>query len=92
VTAGLRADRFVFHSLRHFCASSLLAECAPLTAVAGHLGDTVDTVSRTYVHELRDDRDVPAPVLDRILDVGAVRAGRPGGLAGRSAATIRHWP
>lgn len=65
--AGLGADRFVFHSLRHFCASSLLAEGAPLAAVAGHLGDTVDTVSRTYVHWLRDDRDVPAAVLERIL-------------------------
>lgn len=65
--AGLAEDRFVFHSLRHFCASSLLAEGAPLTAVAGHLGDTVETVSRTYVHWLRDDRDVPAAVLDRVL-------------------------
>lgn len=65
--AGLPADRFVFHSLRHFCASTLLAEGAPLTAVAGHLGDTVETVSRTYVHWLRDDRDVPAAVLDRVL-------------------------
>lgn len=65
--AGLPTDRFVFHSLRHFCASMLLAEGAPLAAVAGHLGDTVETVSRTYVHWLRDDRDVPAAVLDRVL-------------------------
>lgn len=62
--AGL-AGRFTFHALRHFCASTLLAEGAPLSAVAGHLGDTVETVSRTYVHWLRDDRDVPAEVLDR---------------------------
>lgn len=47
--AGLPADRFVFHSLRHFCASTLLAEGARLSAVAGHLGDTVETVARTYV-------------------------------------------
>jgi len=67
VGAGLAEDRFVFHSLRHFCASSLLAEGAPLTAVAGHLGDTVETVSRTYIHWLRDDREVPAAVLDRVL-------------------------
>ena len=40
---------------------------APLSAVAGHLGDTVETVSRTYVHWLRDDRDIPAQVLDRML-------------------------
>lgn len=58
---------FTFHSLRHWCASSLLAEGAPITAVAGYLGDTVETVSRTYAHWLRDDRDVPAVVLDRLL-------------------------
>ena len=46
---------------------TLLAEGAPITAVAGHLGDTVETVSRTYVHWLRDDRDVPLAVLDRVL-------------------------
>jgi integrase len=65
--ASLADNRFVFHSLRHFCASTLLAEGAPITAVAGHLGDTVETVSRTYAHWLRDDRDVPADVLDRVL-------------------------
>lgn len=65
--AGLAPDRFVFHALCHGCASTLLAEGAPLTAVAGHLGDTVETVSRTDVHWLRDDREVPATVLDRVL-------------------------
>jgi integrase len=64
--AGLEG-RFVFHSLRHFAASTLLAEGAPITAVAGHLGDLVQTVSTTYAHWLRDDRDVPADVLDRVL-------------------------
>jgi integrase len=57
----------VFHACRHWCASTLLAERAPLTAVAGHLGDTVETVSRTYVHWLRDNRDIPADILDRML-------------------------
>jgi integrase len=71
VGAGLAEDRYKFHSLRHFCASTLLAEGAPLTAVAGHLGDTVETVSRTYVHWLRDDRDVPAEVLDRVFALPA---------------------
>lgn len=65
--AGLPADRFKFHACRHWCASTLLAEGAPLTAVAGHLGDTVETVARTYVHWLRDDRDIPASVLDKVL-------------------------
>jgi integrase len=64
--AGLEG-RFVFHALRHFCASTLLAEGAPITAVAGHLGDTVQTVAAVYAHWLRDDRDVPAAVLDRVL-------------------------
>jgi integrase len=64
--AGLEG-RFKFHALRHFCASTLLAEGAPITAVAGHLGDTVATVQSTYAHWLRDDRDVPAAVLDRVL-------------------------
>jgi integrase len=72
--AGLAEDRFTFHALRHFCASTLLAEGAPLAAVAGHLGDTVETVSRTYVHWLRDDRDVPAAVLDRVLAPAAARS------------------
>jgi integrase len=66
--AQLDEDRFVFHSLRHFAASSMLAEGAPITAVAGHLGDTVETVQRVYAHWLRDDRDVPADVLDRLLE------------------------
>jgi integrase len=65
--AGLADDQFVFHALRHFAASTLLAEGAPLTAVAGHLGDTVETVSRVYAHWLRDDREMPAEVLDRVL-------------------------
>jgi len=36
--AGLAEDRFKFHACRHWCASTLLAEGAPTTAVAGHLG------------------------------------------------------
>jgi integrase len=59
----LEPPSFVFHSLRHFAASSMLAEGAPITAVAGHLGDTVETVQRTYAHWLRDDTGVPATVL-----------------------------
>jgi hypothetical protein len=35
--------------------------------VAGHLGDTLETLQRTYAHWLRDDRDVPAEVLDRLF-------------------------
>jgi integrase len=79
VGAGLEPDRFKFHALRHFCASTLLAEGAPLAAVAGHLGDTVETVSRVYVHWLRDDRDVPAEVLDRVLAPASAASSRPDG-------------
>ena len=53
---------------------SMLAEEAPITAVAGHLGDTVETVQRVYAHWLRDDRDVPAEVLDRLLLGGSESA------------------
>ena len=67
VAAGVGERRYKFHSLRHWCASSMLAKGAPLSAVAGHLGDTIETVSRTYVHWLRDDRKTPAEVLSRML-------------------------
>jgi integrase len=64
--AGL-AGRFNFHSLRHWAASSLLAAGVPLPAVAGQLGDVVETITKVYSHWLRDDRQVPAAVLDRLL-------------------------
>jgi hypothetical protein len=50
----------------------MLAAGAPITAVAGHLGDTPETVMSTYAHWLRDDREIPAAVLDGLL------ADRPG--------------
>jgi integrase len=68
--AGLADDRYRFHGLRHFCASSMLAEGVNPVAVAGHLGDTLETLQRVYAHWMRDDRDVPADALDRMLLVG----------------------
>lgn len=65
--AGLPADRYVFHSLRHFCASSMLAAGVNPAAVAGYLGDRLETLTRTYAHWLRDDVTVPADALERIL-------------------------
>ena len=59
----------MFHTLRHFCASSMLAEGVNPMAVAGHLGDTLETLQRVYSHWMRDDRDVPATALDGILRV-----------------------
>jgi hypothetical protein len=65
--AGLGSDRFVFDSLRRFCASSMLAEGVDPMAVARHLGDALETLQRVYAHRMRDDRDVPADALDRVL-------------------------
>ncbi|GIU89851.1 MAG: hypothetical protein KatS3mg010_0950 [Acidimicrobiia bacterium] len=65
--AGLAENRFVFHALRHFAASSMLAEGVNPMAVAGHLGDTLETLQRTYAHWMRDDHDVPAEALEHIL-------------------------
>jgi hypothetical protein len=65
--AGLARDSYVFHSLRHGCASALLAAGAPVPAVAGHLGDVRETVMRTYAHWPRDDRSLPAAILDRMM-------------------------
>ena len=61
------AEDQVLHSLRHFCASSMLAAGVPLPAVAGYIGDTLETLTRVYSHWLRDDADVPAHALDSIL-------------------------
>jgi integrase len=65
--AGLPRGRYRFHSLRHFAASAMLAEGVNPMAVAGHLGDTLETLQRVYAHWMRDDRDVPADALERLL-------------------------
>ena len=75
--AGLATDRFVFHSMRHFCASSMLAEGVNPMAVAGRLGDTLATLQATYAHWLHDDRDVPADALERILASQLAASPRP---------------
>lgn len=71
VGAGLEPRRFRFHSLRHWCASSMLAEGLPVTAVAAHIGDTVETLMSVYAHWLRDADTVPVAVLDRLLSGSA---------------------
>lgn len=45
-------------------------------AVAGHLGDTLETLQRVYAHWMRDDCDVPAEALDRILLVESAGSSR----------------
>lgn len=70
--AGFDRHRFKFHSLRHWCASSMLAEGLPVTAVAAHIGDTVETLLTVYAHWLRDADAVPIDVLDRLLSGDSV--------------------
>jgi hypothetical protein len=63
--AGL-GDRFKVHACRHWCASTLLAEDAPIRPYPGTWGHRGDGQSR--VRALApDDRDIPADVLDRVL-------------------------
>jgi integrase len=59
--------RFKFHSLRHHAASAMLAAGADIAQVAAHLGDTVETVARVYVHFLRDREDALAELVERAL-------------------------
>jgi integrase len=61
--------------LRHWCASALLAEGVPPSAVAGYLGDTLETTMRVYAHWLRDEFDLPAETLARVLHVDTEAAG-----------------
>ena len=74
-TAGLPEGRYRFHSLRHWCASSMLSHpLGSLPAVAAHLGDTVETVTRTYVHWLRDQDGHAGSLLDDMLPTGTEKA------------------
>jgi hypothetical protein len=45
----------------------MLAEGVNPVVVAGHIGDTLETLQRVYAHWMREDRDVPADALERIL-------------------------
>lgn len=65
--AGLDPRRFKFHSLRHAAATVLLSEGVSIATVAGYLGDQIGTVQSVYAHWARDDQEVPAEVLERLL-------------------------
>ncbi len=65
--AGLGTSAYKFHSLRHFCASALLASGTNPAAVAGHLGDGLEVTLRVYSHWLQEDRAVAADALEAIL-------------------------
>ena len=72
----------------------MLAEGVNPMAVAGHLGDTFETSQRVYAHWLRDDRDVPADALERILLVDFPRdflGGLPSRLRGAEIPGQRPW-
>jgi integrase len=63
VLAGLGLTPRGSHSLRHSVASALVAAGVPVADVARYLGDSVDTIVRTYVHATGAD---PAAALDRL--------------------------
>jgi integrase len=52
------------HQLRHSVATALIADGVPLGDVAAYLGDTVQTVVKTYLHPTGTD---PAVSLDRLF-------------------------
>jgi integrase len=81
--ARLELPRRIPHQLRHSVASPLVADGAkPIASVAKYLGDSVDTVVRTYLQA--DDTD-PADTLDRLFS--APEGGRKvGKSSGRRAA------
>ena len=73
--AGLPEDRYKFHSLRHWCASFMLSHpLGSLPGVAAHIGDEVETVTRTYVHWLRDQDGHAGSLLDDIPSTGTEKA------------------
>lgn len=62
--AGLDAG---FHSLRHFCATSLLRRGVSVAAVAKVLGNSPATVLRFYAHFIADDAELVRGVMDDTL-------------------------
>jgi integrase len=74
-TVGLDAG---FHSLRHFCATTLLRQGVSVAAVAKTLGNTPVTVMRYYAHWIADDTDLVRNVLDGVLTTPDHTAGKVG--------------
>ena len=56
-----------FHSLRHFCATTLLRRGVSAAAVARVLGNSPATVMRYYSHFIADDAALVRGVLDDVL-------------------------
>lgn len=59
------------HQLRHSVATLLIAAGHPIADVAAYLGDTVDTVVKTYLHPTGE---CPADLMGRLLSGGKVGA------------------
>ena len=52
VTKMIELDNLTFHDLRHLQATMMLHSGANVLVVAKRLGDTIDTVSSTYLHAI----------------------------------------
>lgn len=56
------------HSMRHFCATHLLAQGKGLNVVAGRLGESPSTVMRCYAHAITADDASVASAIASLLD------------------------
>jgi integrase len=65
--AGLAADRYRFHSTRHYTVSAMLGDGVSLPEVAAYIGDHIETVGRVYAHFLDDAPRTAKAALDRAL-------------------------
>ena len=63
------------HQLRHSVATAMIAAGDPLGDVAKYLGDTVETVVKTYLHPTGAD---PAATIERLLGGGKAGDGKVG--------------
>ena len=65
--AGLDAG---YHSMRHFCATTLLRRGVSVAAVARILGHSPATCLNYYAHWVTDDAELVRGVLDDVLSNG----------------------
>jgi integrase len=71
------------HQLRHSVATAMIGAGVPLGDVAEYLGDTVETVVKTYVHRSGTD---PSLAMDRLFGGGKVGEKWAAGSRGRKRA------
>ena len=76
VGAGLAADRYKFHSARHYAVSAMLANLVSPAEVAAYVGDSVETITTTYTHFLRGSESKAKAALDLALAPTAVASDR----------------